>query len=723
MFAVTMYFYFAPLGRSHRNNKQHVPHPDRFITWNKEKLEFNLYNKTFFATGCNMPWMGLVISTSDIQIAESDVQCFTQPSKENITKMLTYARMKINCNVIRCHTLGFSSFAKNSFIPSVDQNINQKYWDIIDHIILTSRKLGLYLIPVFCDQYNGYNGNYGIFVANGETVEDFYDTKSKTFENYTTFLSTYLNHVIYDPSTKESTAIKDEPTIFCLEFGNELGDHSLTQPGQCSTPSTIQCQYGSEPRPVITIPPTKCLVPSERWMETVRDVIRSIDRNHMLMTGADWCQLRPPVESLSCEWDIDGIDIISFHWYFCRTISDTSFDNPSVLHIMTESCKPINRSKKAVLFGEYPANYAKVSGFLEAMSTLMKGSGTDGSPKLNGHLFWDLVYLRYISGGSDWQPDGCQPDGYAVAPSRDDTVLDSYAKSFSGFAFRPTPTPTDDTIQILLIGDSITAGFHCSGATFCGSCQTCDSINSCDFATTCRMVQNASLGAGSCKYIQNCSLSFADFLARYLTQKHSVNIEIYNNAIKGTTAFRPNDRCEQSQILYGGSYVEHSLKCWETSLTYSNIDFITIMFGTNDALIANITNCFGNDTASLTQAVISGLVFMIDQLKRRYPDAIIFLIRPIPSNSSALNLDVIHRTFRAMSDIQNVVYIDLYNILNRKIKNIDPYLCDMIHPFDHLNKIIGENIGEIMDQYIVNKSTVKDPQISIQKCVCDDDRV
>jgi len=282
------------------NNNKILNVGDEFITWDPSVNEFQLKGKTFYATGCNIPWMGFAVSNLDIKTLQG--KCFTQPHKEVITNILKYAHDTLDCNVIRCHTLGFSAFSEDSFIPTTDNKINEKYWEIVDFIIVTAKQLGLHLIPVLTDQYHGYNGNYNIFLGPGEQSDAFYDINSIAYKNYKSFVNTYLNHEIKGLNTK----IKDEPTIFCIEFGNELGDHSLDDSStDCKEPHIWPCACPDGPS--LTIQPTQCLTPTKEWISDITKYIKSIDQNHLLMVGTNWCQMEYPYASGKCDWDFDEI--------------------------------------------------------------------------------------------------------------------------------------------------------------------------------------------------------------------------------------------------------------------------------------------------------------------------------------------------------------------------------------------------------------------------------
>lgn len=695
-----------------------------FVEWKPQKNEFQIEGKTFYAVGCNMPWMGLIV-------ANDSYNCFIQPADKDVVDTLTYARNILNCNVIRCHTLGFSAFSDNSFLLP-NGKINEKYWKTVDLIIRTSKKLGLYLIPVLTDQYNGYNGNYNIFLGPGETSVDFFKTDSKAFQNYKSFLSAFLYHKV------DGIEIKEEPTIFCLEFGNELGDHFGMSADNCVRDQTIICAWNPSQRS-LQIPGTSCHVPTKEWLVATKNHLRDIDQNHMLMTGANWCQLNPPIQTVGqCEWDLDGIDIVSFHWYFKvqDDMTDFYYDqyDQNRFEVMRNACQTIRDKNKAVIFGEYPATYGHIKDFFNQLDGMIRDD------LLQGELFWDLVYDGYIQFGADVEGDGSSaPQGFAVAPVRDSALLKMYANHFKKYRSDDSSPdtclswdacqqqcvqPEKDFINILLIGDSITAGYHCRGPESwqCGNCGTCQSLTSCDLSTQCKTITDIPPGAGNCGYTNNCSSSFGDFLGDYLKKNAKLDIRIYNNAIKGTTAIKnaPN----YCPFAYGGPYVTSAFGCWDQSLNLKeDIDFITIMFGTNDGATAN-DSCFTNDADRVNETV-QQLQNMVTQLKQKYPRAVIFVMRPPPSQSPNLNLDVINNRYEQFKTIQDCVYIDLYNEIKNFIGNnpYEKYFCDTIHPFTNLNLKIGEIIGNEMMNYI-KAGNLPNPTVTFSRCNtgCADDQ-
>jgi hypothetical protein len=58
---------------------------------------------------------------------------------------------------------------------------------------------------------------------------------------------------------------------------------------------------------------TTCAIPPGSWTKTISKYIRSIDQNHLIMAGSDWCMSGDG--SCFCPWEFDSIDIISEHCY------------------------------------------------------------------------------------------------------------------------------------------------------------------------------------------------------------------------------------------------------------------------------------------------------------------------------------------------------------------------------------------------------------------------
>lgn len=704
-----------------------------FVRWDSAQGHFERNGKQFFATGCNMPWMGLIV-------ANDSMTCFVQPKEKDIVETLTYARNRLNCNVIRCHTLGFSAFSDNSFLlPSSDGklNINQNYWKAVDRIIRTARKLDILLIPVMTDQYNGYNGNYNIFLGKKETSADFFNIKSIAFANYKDFLCAFLNHTV------DGIALKDEPTIFCIEFGNELGDHYGMGSSNCIPDACIRCCYNSDcnqkydcknfkdfnvPQAPLSIPGTSCHVPTKEWMIATMNHIRSIDKSHMLMTGGNWCQLNPPSQTggQSCEWDLDGIDIISFHWYYCVNPTSTDFSYNKFDHNrfdeMRSACKNVRNKNKAVIFGEYPATYGNIKDFF----TNIEGMIDKGL--LQGELFWDLVYDEYISYGADVESNMCEaPNGFAVAPKRDANLLQMYSQHFLKYKYTETCMTESDCHAkcgksqpskktAVFIGDSITAGYNCGtrrkNMDQCRNCKTTDNgYDKIDFSQ-CHTYSKVEIpnstfpsAPNGYSFFPNCSMSYPELIGNELSTR-GYDANIYDFATSGSVLDNYsgcfncyNDSMKGYQDLMNPALI---------NLNPIDVDYIFIMFGTNHAINQYILNRCENNLQTCIDILKTNVQKLINSLKKIYLNTVFYILRPIPTfnDGSFLNLTFIDETLdqlKSLEDKEQIFYLDLYNEM--KSKNfIVSETCDTVHPLDNGNYKIATIIVDHLDLPILSQN-------------------
>jgi lysophospholipase L1-like esterase len=651
-----------------------MPSQNKFVTWNATSGTFLLGDNVFYATGCNINWLGLAV------VNDQD-QCFAPVDTTRIDYILRYAKNTLHCNVIRCHTLGFSGsidpYYKEHFVSN-NGIVNDNYFKLIDYTILVAKRLGLYLIPVMTDQYNCWNGNYNVFLGDGETTDDFFNANSTAYTNYTSFLKKFLTHRVFDPSDNTSTMICEEPTIFCIEYGNELGDHSLFPDQQLCDFSGVPCYSG----PTLLTSPTKYSNPTKEWFSDITSFIRGIDKNHLLMTGADWCQLEDPTPtgSSSCDgWDVDGVDIVSFHWYFDSTEVTTKYE------AMKTAAERARQKNKAVIFGEYPASYGDVSGFLNEMTKFLDDK------TIQGEFFWDLVYDEYK--GSD---------SYAVSPTKNTALLKKYADHFKPFEYGSStrcsslqdcqnscgsqPPPSTDRIM-LVIGDSITTGYHCYNGEY--NC-TCDSNPCCN--PDCCVQENGDLDkydpttqeilSNDYSFVTNCSLSYIDAFLKNITDP----VQVYNFAIQGTSA----NACNPWR-----DYAYNALLTFQ-----QQPDFIYIALGVNDILLPSSNTCVYN-----LNATYDALAQLITDLGNIYTGCSFLLIRPLPIGDTTLTYwNTLDQDYKNMGDevktrldpglVDRVVWIDIYDDLKNQLSTFTCTFCDKIHPLKAWNEIIGTTLAE-----------------------------
>eukprot|EP00331_Platyophrya_macrostoma_P019908 CAMPEP_0176471918 /NCGR_PEP_ID=MMETSP0127-20121128/41432_1 /TAXON_ID=938130 /ORGANISM="Platyophrya macrostoma, Strain WH" /LENGTH=301 /DNA_ID=CAMNT_0017866685 /DNA_START=9 /DNA_END=911 /DNA_ORIENTATION=+ len=186
--------------------------------------DFCVDGKKWVPVGFNAYWLGL------------DEE-YRYPSFKRIEEMFEVAK-KMSATAIRAHTLGHSSGSKVSLRPW-DRNLNNNAWKPL------SKKE---------------------FWTNRVLIDDFKD-----------YIYKYLNHV----NQFTGVAIKNDPALFLIETGNELGN--------------IRNQDNS--------------IPPKSWIQEITDYIRSIDKNHLILDGVD--------ESLgkSDNFHVPNVNVFSRHFY------------------------------------------------------------------------------------------------------------------------------------------------------------------------------------------------------------------------------------------------------------------------------------------------------------------------------------------------------------------------------------------------------------------------
>lgn len=224
--------------------------------------DFCVDGKKWVPVGFNAYWLGLD-------------EAYQHPSWKRIEEMFQVAK-KMSATAIRSHTVGHSSGSKPSLRPW-DRNLNNDAWKSIDTAIYLANKYNVRLVVPLTDNYWWFNGNYGDYAkARGLSKKDFW-TNRALIDDFKDYINKYLNHV----NQFSGIAIKDDPAIFLIETGNELGN--------------IRNQDNS--------------IPPKAWIQEISDYIRSIDKNHLILDGVD--------ESLgqSDNFHIPSINVYSRHFY------------------------------------------------------------------------------------------------------------------------------------------------------------------------------------------------------------------------------------------------------------------------------------------------------------------------------------------------------------------------------------------------------------------------
>jgi mannan endo-1,4-beta-mannosidase len=283
--------------------------------------ELSLAGKKFVACGFNAYWLGLT-------------EEYTYPAHDQVIEMFE-AAVKMGATTIRSHTLGGSSGNMNSLYHN--GTINVTAWPAIDFAMSMAKKYGIRLVVPLTDGYEWYNGNIGHFNPPGVSKDDFW-TNTTSRSNFKNYINVYLNH--YNPLN--GCMIKDDPCIAMIELGNELGN---IRPGAKSNS-----------------------IPTYEWLEDISKYIKTIDRNHLVLSPCD--------ESIGKvgEQSISTIDVNTAHFYW---------DDQSRLDYAKSFRKP-------VLVGEV---------------TSKPHWGLDRYDSTCGALAWSM-YGHYSSGGQVPHDDG-----------------------------------------------------------------------------------------------------------------------------------------------------------------------------------------------------------------------------------------------------------------------------------------------------------------------------
>lgn len=275
---------------------------------------FSLKGRPFIPVGFNAHWLGI------------DEE-FEYPSQKRIEEMFQVAE-KMSATAIRSHTVGHSSGHTNSLRP-LDRELNEKAWPSIDTALAMARKYDVRLIVPLTDNWFWYNGNYGNYCTPYGLPKNSFWTDRRVVDDFKDYITRYLNHV----NTQTRVALKDDPYIFLIETGNELGNSGKNADS----------------------------IPPESWIREISSHIKSVDSNHLVLDGCD--------ASLgqSNNFHIDSVDVYSRHFY--------SDDIDSLNASATEAGKV----GKPLIVGEFDSGASE--SWLAAM---------ESNPNVKGTLFWHM---------------------------------------------------------------------------------------------------------------------------------------------------------------------------------------------------------------------------------------------------------------------------------------------------------------------------------------------
>jgi mannan endo-1,4-beta-mannosidase len=229
---------------------------------------FYIDSKKFIPVGFNCYWLGLD-------------ETYTYPSRYRIEEMFQVAK-KMSATAIRSHTLGHSSGKKASLRPQ-GNILNEAAWDSIDYAFAMAHKYQIRLIAPLTDSLWWYNGNYGDYCFELGKPKPWFWTDRQIIDNFKDYINKWLNHV----NKYTGITIKDDPFLFLIELGNELGNIRY-YPNNPALSSTSK-------------------VP-KNWIEEIVRHIKSIDKNHLVLDGVD--------EDLGdINFSVSETDVFSRHYY------------------------------------------------------------------------------------------------------------------------------------------------------------------------------------------------------------------------------------------------------------------------------------------------------------------------------------------------------------------------------------------------------------------------
>ena len=194
-----------------------------------------------------------------------------------------------------------------------------------------SKKYNIRLICPLTDSYNYYHGNYGDFCKTRGLSKEAFWTDLNVRSDFKDYISQWLHHI--NPYTGK--AIKDSPELCMIELGNELGN--------------IRPYNGSK------------TIPTKEWISDISAYIKSIDNNHLVLSGTD--------EKLGeCgEFEISTLDCYSNHFY-CK-------DNMR-LKSQSDCAKQVN---KPYIISEFNPHFDK-NWFINIES----------NTNIKGTIFWNM---------------------------------------------------------------------------------------------------------------------------------------------------------------------------------------------------------------------------------------------------------------------------------------------------------------------------------------------
>jgi mannan endo-1,4-beta-mannosidase len=289
-----------------------------FVIFNSASNVFQLNGTKFVPVGFNAYWLGYT-------------EKYAYPTNSQISEMFKAAK-KMEATIIRSHTLGFSSGSSGSLRPN-SNTLNNAAWKSIDYAFYQAKIYGIKLVCPLTDAYNYYHGNFGDFSKTRNVNKNDFWTDLNVRNDFKQYISDWLNHV----NSYTKVAIKDSPELFIIELGNELGN--------------IRNGAGSTS------------LPTYEWINDITNFIKSIDSNHLVMSGSDECL----GSQTSNDFQVGSVDVFSGHFYW----GDYSR--------MDYGANGAKSKGKSYIIGEYASTFGQ--DWFNAI---------ESKPNVKGSIFWSM---------------------------------------------------------------------------------------------------------------------------------------------------------------------------------------------------------------------------------------------------------------------------------------------------------------------------------------------
>ncbi len=177
---------------------------DDFIHRDGSRLIF--HDQPFRYAGANLYWLGL----------DQNVGGIAYPTHFRVDDAIETARI-MGATVVRAHTIGISTGGKLSLEPTLG-HFNDQAFNAIDYAILSARRHGIHLLVPLTDNYHYYSGGKHDFTDWEHVSESDFFTNQSVIADF----EVYIDHLIQHINPLTGIALKDDPTIFAWETGNEI---------------------------------------------------------------------------------------------------------------------------------------------------------------------------------------------------------------------------------------------------------------------------------------------------------------------------------------------------------------------------------------------------------------------------------------------------------------------------------------------------------------------